>query len=200
MEIFEWKTIKSEYVIKDRWISVRSDVCEMPDGRIVAPYYVLEYPTWVNVVALTKQKEVILVKQYRHGCQKTIFEIPGGCMEVSDASPLEAIKRELLEETGYTSSEFIHTCTVSANPANHDNMTHCFLALNAEMVKEPHLDDTEELKVVTKPLDEVIGMLKNQEFLQALHTSSLFHALFHLNILYFNTATTTKNALNGGAV
>lgn len=183
MENFDWSTLKSEHLVKDNWISLRADTCMMPSGKIVTPYYVLEYPTWVNVVAITKQKEVVLVKQYRHGCQRTLLELPSGRMEDTDESPIEVIKRELLEETGYTGTEFIHTCTISANPANHNNLTYCFLALDVELTKETQLDDTEQIQVILKPLNEVINYLKENAFLQALHVSSLFHALMYMNLI-----------------
>lgn len=183
MKNLKWSVLKSEYIIKDRWISLRADTCSMPSGKIVDPYYVLEYPDWVNVVALTKEREAILIRQYRHGCGKTLLELPSGCMEASDRSPAEAVKRELLEETGYTCSELIDLGSVSANPSNHNNLTHCFLGLDAVMSKEPHPDDTEELVVVLKPLDEVIEYLKKGEFLQALHVSTLFKALLYMNII-----------------
>lgn len=128
MEDFDWSILKSEYIVKHKWISLRADTCKMPNGKIVALYYVFEYPDWVNVVALTKQNEVILVQQYRHGCQKTLLELPSGSMEPFDKSPMEAVRRELLEETGYTCKDFIYTGETSANPSNHNNLTHCFLA------------------------------------------------------------------------
>jgi 8-oxo-dGTP pyrophosphatase MutT (NUDIX family) len=186
LEGFDWSILESKHLIKDKWISLREDTCQMPNGKIVAPYYVLEYPTWVNVVALTKEKEVVLVQQYRHGFQKTLLELPAGAMETSDISPAEAIKRELLEETGYTGKEFIHTGTISVNPSNHNNLTHCFLALDVELVNKPHLDDTEQIQVVLKPLNEVIEALKKNEFLQALHISALFHALIYMNLIKFS--------------
>ena len=69
---FEWRTLKSKQIIKDKWISLREDTCKMSNDKIIEPYYVLEYSTWVNVVALTKEKDVILVRQYRHGIQKQL--------------------------------------------------------------------------------------------------------------------------------
>lgn len=185
MEDFKWTITKSEHLVKDRWISLRADTCKMPNGKIVTPYYILEYPSWVNVVAITKQKEVVLVQQYRHGSGKTLLELPSGGMEKTDKSPVEAISRELAEETGYTGSEFIHTCTISANPANHNNLTYCFLALDVKLTKDIHLDETEQIKVVLKPLNEVITSLKENKFLQALHISSLFHALMYMGMIQF---------------
>lgn len=185
MEDFKWTIMNSEHLVKDRWISLRADTCKMPNGKIITPYYILEYPNWVNVVAITKQKEVVLVQQYRHGSEKTLLELPSGGMEKTDSSPVEAIKRELAEETGYTGSEFIHTCTISANPANHNNLTYCFLALDVELTRDIHLDETEQIKVVLKPLNEVITSLKDNKFLQALHVSSLFHALMYMGKIKF---------------
>ena len=62
----------SEYLIQDQGLSLRTDTCQLPNGRIVAPYYVLEYPPWVNIVALTQDHQVVLVRQYRHGIQQTV--------------------------------------------------------------------------------------------------------------------------------
>lgn len=180
MDNFKWTTLKSKQVLKDKWISLRGDTCKMPNGKIIEPYYILEYPTWVNVVALTKEKEVILIRQYRHGLQKTIIEIPSGNMDESDNSPLEAIKRELLEETGYSSDNIIETCRLSSNPSNHNNLTYCYLALDCYLATNQKLDDTEQLEIILKPLDEVIKMLNNQEFFQALNVSSLYYAIKYL--------------------
>ncbi|MEH1974510.1 MAG: NUDIX hydrolase [Nostoc sp.] len=183
---FDWIVLKSRYIIKDKWISIRSDTCQMPNGTIVDPYYVLEYPTWVNVVALTKNQEVILVKQYRHGLRKTILELPSGAVEAEDVLPVEAAKRELLEESGYTSNHFIETGILSPNPANHNNLTHCFLATDVEHVADLKLDATEQIDVVLLPLQKVIEDIDQGIFLQTLHISSLFFALKKLGKVQFS--------------
>jgi len=177
MPNLEWTVLGSTYIVQDRWLSLRSDTCRMPDGRTVAPYYVFEYPAWVNVVALTEAGTVVLVRQYRHGLQRTLIELPCGCVEAQDASPLAAAKRELLEETGYASERFVETGRLSANPATHTNLTHCFLATDVRRVAEPALDDSEQLEAMLVPLDEVIERTNDGLFLQALHVSSLFFAL-----------------------
>src|SRR5690554_5257344 len=76
-----WKTLSSEYLVKAPWAVLRKDSCIMPNGYIVPEYYILEYPNWVNVVALTDENKIVLVKQYRHGAQESILEIPGGVID-----------------------------------------------------------------------------------------------------------------------
>jgi len=177
MHPLNWHVVDSTHIVKDRWLSLRADVCRLPSGRTIAPYYVFEYPPWVNVVALTEDGQVVLVKQYRHGLQRTLIELPCGGVETQDASPLAAAKRELLEETGYTGEHFVQTGVLSANPANHTNMTYCFLATSVCQIAAPVLDDTEQVEVMLLPLEEVIELVHNDGILQALHVGSLFFAL-----------------------
>ncbi|MEH1846650.1 MAG: NUDIX hydrolase [Nostoc sp.] len=183
---FDWILLKSRHIVKDRWISIRSDTCQMPNGAIVDPYYVLEYPTWVNVVALTKNQEIVLVNQYRYGTKKTGLELPGGSMEAEDISPLEAAKRELLEESGYTSNNFLETAILSPNSASHNNLIHCFLATDVEHIADLKLDVTEQIDVILLPLQKLIQDIDNGILLQTIHISSLFFALKKLGKVQFS--------------
>jgi hypothetical protein len=97
---FDWQLVQSTFLLQDRWLSLRADTCQLPNGHMVSPYYVLEYPSWVNVVALTQDDHIVLVRQYRHGIRQTVVELPAGTVEPSDASPQRwhalAILRQLL--------------------------------------------------------------------------------------------------------
>ena len=180
MHPFDWQILKSEYVLQDRWLSLRADTCQLPNGHTIAPYYILEYPTWVTVVALTTDRQVVMVRQYRHGIRQTVVELPSGTVEATDVSPLAAVQRELLEETGYAGRQVTETGRLSPNAANHANWTYCFLATGAELVAAPMADDTEHLETVLMPLTEVIGLARHSGLSQALHVGSLFFALHAL--------------------
>ena len=172
MTIKPWKILESQQIYK----YVRIDKCELPNGMTIDGF-VLDYGDWATILALTRQQEVVLVRQYRHGAQKVILELPGGAMEAKDGSPIQSARRELLEETGYTSDNFIQIGCVSPNPANQTNPIYSFLALDAEKVDAQHLDDTEDIEVVLKPLEEVIRMAKTGELLQSMQVSAVFFAL-----------------------
>jgi len=177
-----WQIKHSKYLVDDQWLKLRADQCQLPNGKIIEPYYVLEYPDWINVFGITIYNEVVLVQQYRHGIGRVVVELPSGRVEAFDENPMEAAKRELLEETGYTSSNFILTGVVSSNPANNSNLTYCFLAKDLEKVSDPIIDETEQILTVLVPLEETVEMLQKGEFLQALHVSSIYYALKQLKL------------------
>jgi 8-oxo-dGTP pyrophosphatase MutT (NUDIX family) len=180
MSALDWRLLGSCYVVKDRWVALRADTYRLPDGRVIEPCYVLEYRDWVNIVALTRKQEVVLVRQFRSGIGRTILELPGGTTDPEDSSPLAAARRELLEETGYAGEDFIKLGHVSANPANHNNLTYVFLAVDVERIRAPHLDQMEHLETVLMPLAEAIEAAKASELPQALHVAALFLALAKL--------------------
>lgn len=169
--------MNSEYLYKEPWLTLRRDVCETPAGVLVNPYYVLEYPDWVCVMAVTSGGQVILIRQYRHAFGKVLLEIPGGVMDPLDASPQVAAERELLEETGYAFERFYDLGAVSHNPSTSTNLTHMFLAVGGKHVQEQALDENEEIEVLLHDVAEVETMLKNHQFVQSLHVSCLHYGL-----------------------
>jgi 8-oxo-dGTP pyrophosphatase MutT (NUDIX family) len=177
-----WKICSSEYIHKGPWATLRSDKCEMPDGRIVEQYYVLEYSNWVNAVAITQDNKILMVRQYRHAAAIVSLEIPGGVID-GDESPEHAMRRELLEETGYQFDSMELLCTVYANPSTANNHTYCYLAMGGKKVQEQSLDEHEELVVEEYTINEVKQLLAENKIAQALHCTGLYYALIKLGEL-----------------
>lgn len=180
MTSLDWKLLDSEYLFKDAWLTARKDRCITPGGKLVDPYYVLEYANWVNAVAITEDGMVVMIRQYRHGYGQTILEVPGGTMDADDPSPEFAMRRELLEETGYAFDTLIPLGAVAPNPASSNNLTYMFLATGGKKIQAQQLDDNEEIEVVLMPLAEIKQLLQENKILQSLHANCIFYALLHL--------------------
>jgi len=179
MKDITWKKLSSSYIHKGPWATLRSDRCEMPDGHIVEDYYVLEYNNWVNAVAITEDNDVLMVRQYRHAAGIISLEIPGGVIDDGE-TPEQALRRELLEETGYQFDDFELLCTIYANPSTANNHTYCYLARGGKKVQEQQLDNQEEIIVETFTIPEVKKLLAENKIAQALHCTGLFYALMKL--------------------
>ncbi|MFA6946637.1 MAG: NUDIX hydrolase [Pedobacter sp.] len=182
MSHLNWEKISTQYIIKENWATLRMDTCRMPDGTIIPDYYVLEYPDWVNAVAITEDNQVILVRQYRHAAEEVILELPGGCIEKGE-SPEQALRRELLEETGYEFQDIEYLSALYANPATAKNKTFCFIARGGKRVAEQQPDRGEEIEIELVSPDKLKELLLNNAFGQALHTSGIFYALLKLGAL-----------------
>lgn len=171
-----WKILKSKTIIKDQWINVRADDCETPEGAIIKPYYVLEYPDYVNALAVTRTGKIILNQQYRHGTQQTKLELPSGTVDEGE-TPMQAVARELKEETGYVFEKIILTGKVCPNPANHTNHSYSFLATGGRKVAKQKLDDGEQIENVLISKNKLEKMLAQNEFDNAMHVASIYFGL-----------------------
>jgi 8-oxo-dGTP pyrophosphatase MutT (NUDIX family) len=180
MKDLKWKTLKSEYLFKDLWFTVRQDTCERPDGKIVTPYYVYEFPTWVNAVAITTEGKIILERQYRHGSGEVGYEIPGGCVDDTDATNKDAVARELLEETGYVFDNYEYLGRISSNPSTNNNWMHMYLATGGKLIQDQNLDPNEEIEVHLFSMQELKEMIRNNELTQSMHVTTIFYALMKL--------------------
>lgn len=172
-----WTVLRSEYIARKPWFTVRHETVALPDGRLIPDYYVFEYPDWVNVIARTREGRFVMIDQYRHGLGETSYELPAGVTEPSDASPLAAAQRELSEETGYGGGRWRLLTVLSPNPATQNNLTYCYLAEDVEPLGEQHLDATEDLRVHLLTREEVIELLRTDRIRQALMAAPLWRYL-----------------------
>lgn len=144
-----------------------------PDERPEADFYVVEAPDWINVVALTGDDRVVLVRQFRFGTDSFTVEIPGGMCDGGE-EPLAAAKRELLEESGYASDDWVDLGWVHPNPAIQTNRCHTFLARGARRVADPEPDPHEEFEVSTAALSEIPAMIEDGRITHALVVAAFY--------------------------
>ncbi len=179
----KWKILSSEYLFRDLWFKVRKDVCETPQGKIVDPYYVYEFPEWVTAVPVTEDGKIIMVRQYRHAIGEVCIEFPGGCVDATDPDFETAIKRELLEETGYSFSAFKSLGVTSANPSTNNNLMHMFLATGGRKIAEQSLDHNEEIEIDLLTIEEVKKLIRENKILQSMHVTCFIYAMNELGEL-----------------
>ncbi|MDE6382992.1 MAG: NUDIX hydrolase [Paramuribaculum sp.] len=178
-EIRKPELISSEYLIRRPWLTARRDKLRLPDGRINPEYYVLEYPSWVNVIAVTKEGRYVMVRQYRHGLGIISTELCAGVVEEGE-EPEQAARRELREETGYTGGRWQLQCVLSGNPSTTNNLTYCFLAEDVELTDRQRLDPTEDVEALTLSREEVLDLLMSDRMKQSLMAAPLWRHFYNL--------------------
>jgi ADP-ribose pyrophosphatase len=183
------KVLSSRYTFADRWLRLRNDDVLLPGGRLLSSCTVFEYPDWVDVIALTAELNIVLVDQYRHAVGQMRTEFPAGAIDEGE-EPLAAIKRELLEETGYASEQWHLLGSAPVNPVLQTNRIHCFLALASHKVAEQDLDEGEAIRTHELPLPEFIEQVEAGRLeLPALQLASL-----HLLRSYLRRSTDPRLA------
>lgn len=161
----DWKIVSSDYLIKNKWLTVRKDHVKLPTGIEMDDYYILEYPNWVSVIAITEEGKYLMELQYRHGTQMTGYELCGGTVEEGEDF-LETAKRELLEETGYSGGKW-ELLTVSApNPAAMTNLCYTYVAQGVKKTREQELEKTEDIDVLELTEQQVFEILSSGHIYQ----------------------------------
>ena len=177
----KWETIKSEYYYETSFGNLRKDTCQLPNGIIINDYFVHEYADWVNAIVLTREKQIVLVEQYRHPGQDFYLEIPAGKIEEGETHEV-GILREVREETGFISPiRPIKIGELMVNPATQTNKIVTFLILDAYKEYEQELDETEELEVKLFPFDSIEEMIREKKITQLFSVSAYYIAKDYLN-------------------
>jgi ADP-ribose pyrophosphatase len=154
-----WRRRSSTYVIESPHLRIRSDEVELPNGVVLPHYYVRESGGFAMIFALTPERNVVLVRQYRYGIDEVIIELPAGSIDPGE-DPLECARREFTEETGYTAARWERLSVVPAEPVRSNGYLHAFLAFDAVQTHSQHLDATEAIEAFTVSLDELHRMLR----------------------------------------
>lgn len=176
----KWDIIEDKKLLETPIFSLHQRELLPDKKKNTAPFVVLNAPDWINIIALTENQDVVLVEQYRAGIHESTLEIPGGMVDENEA-PLEAARRELLEETGYQSENWLLLGKTSANPAFMNNYTSIFLAEECVKAGEQQLDGNEDIDIHLLELDRFLKLVQNS----TVHHSVVVAAAAHL-LLYFN--------------
>jgi ADP-ribose pyrophosphatase len=175
--IGKWKVLQTKHLFQGRNQAFRSEEVELPNGKVMSAYYVMDFPDWVHAISLTSDGQVILVEQYRHATGETTLEFPGGSTHSRTEDPAEAALRELQEETGFTSSEIVSIGHLSPNPAFQSNHIHIYVAFDCHESGPQVLDRYEIINVHLVSLHELQQLIQSGKFSHALMVAGFYRAL-----------------------
>ncbi len=178
-ELRPWETIGSETAFDHRWHHLRRETVRLPSGRIVDDYFVTDRPDVVLVFALTADRQVVFVRQWKQGRRAFLVELPGGMCDPGEA-PSDAAARELLEETGYACDALEPLGQFEQDPTKDTNTIIAFLGRAARPVGAPNLDDQEELEVLLTPLEDLKPAVRDGRITSAGTLATIFRALDEL--------------------
>ena len=173
----KWIILASEYLLQSKWLNVRKDKVRMPKGVELDDFYILEYPDWINVIAITEEGDFVLERQYRHGTQTVEYEICAGVIEEGE-EPIVAAQRELYEETGFGGGEWSLYCVTAPNPAAMTNRNYTFLAKGVKQISSQHLERTEDIDVIVVSREEVKQILKDGKMMQGIMQAPLWRMFY----------------------
>lgn len=162
---------------------VESAIVESERNARQKTYYRLDFPSWVNIVAITPDQQLVMIRQYRFGSDRDELEIPGGAVE-QEEDPLDAGLRELREETGYTGEAARIIGRVNPNPALQGNFCYTVLVENARKTTDQDLDEMEDIEVFTMPLASVYRLVRENELSHGLVLNALFSYLLAVDSQY----------------
>jgi len=158
-----WPIIESTKSFDTGLFSITTHRCRSPRTGQEHDFYVINLPNWVQVIPITPDDQIVMVRQYRHGCGQIFLELPGGLIDKNDLSPDQTARRELLEETGYRAENLILLTRIYPQPAvlNHKGLT--YLAKEVKKVAEPNFDATEDIEVCLVKLQKIPEMIRSGE-------------------------------------
>ncbi|HLD52252.1 MAG TPA: NUDIX hydrolase [Sediminibacterium sp.] len=177
-----WTVQQSTVVYAKKWMQIKEEICQLPDGQIINPYFVIEVPDFCNVVMVTAQDEIVMVEQYRHAAGIISLELPGGMIEPGE-DPMLAAKREMEEETGYQSNHFELLYSIYPNPPLENNRAHFYLATQLTLTGNTSFDQYEDIKLVLVNKHDFMNKLLQNSFTHGAQVGAMFAAAVKLGWL-----------------
>jgi ADP-ribose pyrophosphatase len=168
-----WRRVETERLRSCRVFHLDRVRYAPPDGREPKDTFVIDAPDWINVVPVTPDGRVVLVRQFRFGIDAPTLEIPGGMCDGGE-DPRDAALRELREETGYRADELVDLGWVHPNPAIQTNRCHTFLAHGVVRVGDPEPDGDESFEIVTVPQGEIAALVRDGTITHALVVAAFY--------------------------
>ena len=176
-----WERLRSEKLYETPYFALRSDRLRLPGGAIKDPYYVVERPDAAIIFPLTREGEVVLVRQYRPPLERMELGLPAGLVEEGE-EPEAAARRELLEETGHSGGEWELLGTLASPPSLKDNWAYLFLARGVEETSAPDPDEHELVEVVKASAEALLGLIRDGEIVSSSGVAAIMLALERLKI------------------
>ncbi|MDQ3795878.1 MAG: NUDIX hydrolase [Actinomycetota bacterium] len=174
-----WERLRSEKLFETPYFILRSDRLRLPDGVIKDPYYVIERPDAAIIFPLTKEGEIILVRQFRPPLERMELGLPAGLVEPGE-KPEAAARRELLEETGYAGGEWEPLGSLASSPSLKDNWAYLFLARGVEETSAPDPDEHELVEVVRVSVEDILGLIRGGQIVSSSGVAAIMLALERL--------------------
>jgi len=170
-----WQVLSDTPLISQHWLEVREQRVRLANGHEIERFHLIHGPHWAGVLCLTRDRHVVLVRQYRHGLGGPSLELPAGVLETGEA-PIDGARRELREESGFEAESIEPLISVVPEPARNSTRAHFFFARGAVRVSELALDHGEELELLLVPVTELLELIDHGQIVHAVHIAAILSA------------------------
>ncbi len=172
--VTNWKVLSERVVLERKWLTITEQRVALPRD-VELEFHLVSSPDWTSVLALTPEREVVVVEQYRHALGGISRELPAGVIDPGE-TPLQAAKRELREETGYASEDWRVLSVVRTEPVRHTNSAHFFFAADAVRTQDPTPMEDESIQVRLAGTEELLRWVDNGEVVHGIHVGAILMA------------------------
>ncbi len=174
-QVQHWTVLSRKTLLDRRWLKISEECVQLPNGTIIDEFHLLHSPPWAAVIAVTPDRQMVLVEQYRHGLGRTSLELPSGVIEQGE-QPMQAAQRELLEETGYQAAGWEFLADLAPEPSRTAHRAHFFIANDARATGCAQPDANEIINVRLVPVDAVLEHVVQGRIDHAAHVGAILLA------------------------